>query len=459
MPVLRNRYLVPLLTVAAFALALHAPGEISIDTGRQLHEAATGLSMSWNPPFMSAWLRLLGGGMLATTLFILINTLTTYVSFALLNCNLGKGRHLSKWRITVSIFLVLNPLFFYYVGIVWKDVLIATFLISCVTLLIVGVECSGGKRLILLFGALLLASLLPLIRQQGALVAPFFVVIAACFLSKSDAASKKRKFVSFLSLIIASVVFSLAIGHVVHETIRGNNDTDYSRGFASVMLYDITGITVEANARGQKLPIFISESLKENMIKDYTPERVDPLVNNKIIRSYIDPLPIGALARQWADIVYHYPADYIAHRARVMSRLLGFVNLQQCVPIYDGKYVLAEDASTADGQVSFDERARLLSRIELKMVDTPIFRNWFYVLLLGIASCMMFKVRRKELRWIGIASLGAGWVYFLSLVPTAIACDVRYLYPVAILSTVSALICINGVGGDKSEPDSLKSEP
>ena len=51
--------------LAAAAIAVHAPGQVSMDTSVQLHEASIGRSISWNPPFMSALLRWLGGGELA----------------------------------------------------------------------------------------------------------------------------------------------------------------------------------------------------------------------------------------------------------------------------------------------------------------------------------------------------------------------------------------------------------
>lgn len=52
--------------LACLGLALHAPGHVSMDSSVQLYEAFTGQSISFNPPFMSALLRWLGGGSVAT---------------------------------------------------------------------------------------------------------------------------------------------------------------------------------------------------------------------------------------------------------------------------------------------------------------------------------------------------------------------------------------------------------
>ena len=48
--------LVVLLTfvLACAAIAIHAPGQMSMDTSIQLYEASLGQSVSWGPPFMSA---------------------------------------------------------------------------------------------------------------------------------------------------------------------------------------------------------------------------------------------------------------------------------------------------------------------------------------------------------------------------------------------------------------------
>ena len=54
--------------IACSAITLHVPGQISMDTSIQLYEASTGQATSFNPPFMSALLRWLGGGEIALSL-------------------------------------------------------------------------------------------------------------------------------------------------------------------------------------------------------------------------------------------------------------------------------------------------------------------------------------------------------------------------------------------------------
>lgn len=447
MEIVRNRYLVPLLVIATLAVAIHSPGEMSVDSGRQLHEAAIGRSMTWNPPFMSAWLRMLGRGMVATALFIVINTLATYISLSAISAYSRRGRSLEVARVAVSIVLVLNPIFFYYVGIVWKDVLIASFVLAVVALMVVADNFSGYRRSLIYVLALGLASILPLIRQQGILIAPIFVGVASWRLSDYYQYQGKRRLILFAVAILSAVIFSMMVDAVVHRTIRGNDDRDFSSGVRTVMLYDIAGIVSEGRNHSANFPEFLTVALKDNLEKDYNPQRVDPLIGNKVVRSYIDKVPTDVLIKQWAKLIFKFPADYVRHRLGVMARLLGFSDLQKCVPIFAGKYVLPEDASASDGQVSFDARDSLLGHVELKLVDTPIFRNWFYVLLLIGASVLICFVTDKNLRLIGFACVSAGWIYLLSFVPTAIACDVRYLYPLAVLSTAAMLICINGFVG------------
>ena len=111
------------------ALFVHAPGHLSMDSSLQVYEAQTGHSVSWAPPFMSALLRWLGGGATSTAIFVALCAGATYGGFVLAlraahHVAGGEFRCVFLRNAAIAV-LLLNPIVFMHVGIVWKDVLFA----------------------------------------------------------------------------------------------------------------------------------------------------------------------------------------------------------------------------------------------------------------------------------------------------------------------------------------------
>ena len=111
------------LSLAMVAIALHSPGQMSMDTSMQLYEAHIGKSVSWNPPFMSALMKWLGGGEVATAFIVLICSSLTYLSLGFVTASILRNRtilgypRIEAWRIVLCALLLLNPVLFIYVGI------------------------------------------------------------------------------------------------------------------------------------------------------------------------------------------------------------------------------------------------------------------------------------------------------------------------------------------------------
>lgn len=431
-----QRYLILFLTIAALALALHSPGEISVDSGRQLHEAAVGYSLSWNPPFMSAWLRFLGRGAVASALFIFVNALATYLSFSVIMGCLTADKPKALWRIAACLAFFASPLFFYYVGIVWKDVLIGTALITLAASLIGATVSEGWWRRCWLVLAILLSTLLPMMRQQGMLIAPVFVALGAYLLVRDLRLSKKVRVSLFLFIVVCSFGVYTAEQTWVSHSIKDSANRDISSGLNAIMAYDVAGI-IANTPENEILDISgASPEIVNHLRQGYSSQRIDKMMADPVIAGYFNKLPRSEMRGSWLEAIKSHPMAYIRHKVAAFSWLLGMHDIQQCVPVYVGKYTLPDDAAFAEGQESYDDRARLLNRNEIVMKNTPIFRNWFYVLLLIIASFVIIRKGRGDGKLVLGGILVASWIYLLSFLPTSIACDVRYLYPVGALSTI-----------------------
>ena len=136
------------LTASALVVAavlVHAPGHLSMDSSLQVYEAQTGRSVSWAPPFMSALLRWFGGGPEATTVFVALCATFTYGGFVLAlraAQRIANGPMPWSWlRTAAAGVLLLNPIVFLHVGIIWKDVLFASQLA-----LALGLMCSAASH-------------------------------------------------------------------------------------------------------------------------------------------------------------------------------------------------------------------------------------------------------------------------------------------------------------------------
>ncbi|MGS1121654.1 hypothetical protein [Rhodanobacter sp. UC4436_H3] len=440
-----HKYFIFFLIVVAVALSLHSPGEISIDSGRQLHEAAVGRSLSWNPPFMSAWLRFLGAGMVASSLFIAVNALVTYCGFsAILSC-LTAERKLSWWRAPVSLILLANPIFFYYVGIVWKDVLIGTALVALVALMITATLRVDKWRYGLLVLAILLASVLPLMRQQGIFIAPIFATIGSYLLVREVHPKRLIRFTLFGVLMISSFGVYKAVQLWTTSTIAGSANRDVSQGLSLIMAYDVAGV-IANTPDGEVQSFFMPDLVARHFKASYSAQRVDTMMADPVVSRYLNGVTKMELREVWMHALKLHPRAYLRHRVDAFSWLLGMHDIESCVPIYIGKYTLPDDAAASGGQESYDDRARLLKHGERILQDTPVFRNWFYILLLAVFSAVVIFKARGDGKLIGLGISCSAWIYLLTFVPTSIACDVRYLYPVAVLSTIGLVAVVLGYG-------------
>ena len=165
-----------LLSQAAIALYLGLPGQMSVDSIIQLYEGKTFHFISINPPLMSMLLGAfdrLGNGPIG---FVLLSQalLTASTWMVLTSAKGPRG-----WQFVVAALFLLNPVILIYVGIVWKDVLLAHAVVFLYLLL---ARCRARELPLTVPLAILVVVLLTLIvgvRQQGVLFAAPAAIWAA----------------------------------------------------------------------------------------------------------------------------------------------------------------------------------------------------------------------------------------------------------------------------------------
>ena len=423
------------MVLCALALTLHSPGHISLDSSMQLHESATGIAVSWNPPFMSALLRWLGGNALAAVALMLVDVVGTYACLYAIGRSSLRARadaSIAGWRVLVGLVLIANPVIFLYVGILWKDVLMATLMLAALTLAVLASRARGRWRM--LFSVLAIAVVLPmpLTRQQGLFLLPILLVAPTWLLARDTARNHGRRWRAIAVVLACAALGMAGLSFVVGRTIRGGDGRDVTNGTRAVMAYDIAGAIARSRSAGQSMMDVLQPPVAawEHITERYSASRSDGLVNDEIAGPYLGSIKPAQLRKAWWTLVREHPRAWLRQRAEVFAWLLDMHDLQRCLPIQVGIDGMPDYMQEMHVRQGGDARDDALFALAQRAETTPLYRHWLYALLLPVALLLVWRARTpgttRGVLLVHLFGLGA---YLLSFLPTSIACDFRYLYP------------------------------
>ena len=417
--------------LAASALALHLPGEVSFDSSVQLLEAQTGVSRSWNPPFMSALLQWFGGGTQAMSIFVIACTLLTYGGLALALGTEDRAGPLSSLRIAASTLVLANPVIVLYVGIVWKDVLFAALLcFACGASVAAARSTRAQLRIVLALAACIALVLAGHVRQQGLFLLPLLVLCPLFALSGDERPGVKV----ILGWVALACVLFLAIESWTNGRIAHQEGGDRDRGLRNMLTFDILGTAAMAGST-----IAGVDATPEAIRRAYSPARIDTLSRERPLGRQLRKKNKAALLDLWLQSVSDNPRSFIRHRLAVASRVLGLKGLNQCLPVHLGIGGDAAALAQVGLQPGFDRRDQWMYQASLPLHWTPWFRH--YATLAGtslLAFCAWRRRRATEalvVLWFSLCMVA--YAAFTSAL--AIACDFRYLYPVVTVASACAL--------------------
>jgi hypothetical protein len=227
-------------------------------------------------------------------------------------------------------------------------------------------------------------------------------------------------------------------------TIQASGSKAMSVGANSIEFFDIAGIVARLPDTEASTEI---RGLDEGSIKRlrelYTPARADFALNDPALSTAIwGRYDAEARSQLWRTLIVEHPLLYLRHRAAVFYWLAGMGGIWQCVPMAVGVDGSPEFLAAAGMTPGVSAHARALSEIERPIVTTPVFRGWLYIALLVIASAVTLVRRKGQVRVVLAIELIALWAFVGGFLPTAIACDVRYLYPLVPAVTMILLFLI-----------------
>lgn len=435
MVVYRNAVRGTLGLLAALLIGFHAPGQMSVDSGIALYEGAMGRAEGWGPTFFAAVLAWLGEGVIGASLFVALNTVLTYGCFAVLLTDRVSPAEVPRWKLVVAGVLALNPVFMFYAGIIWKDVMLATVALLAGTGLLIACDRGGRARLGLIGLAMLCIAMMPLVRQQGILLAAPLAAAAAWLVGTSVTGPRTRRLGLAAASLLLVVGASAALDRLAKATIEPLPTSPVSVGMLTIRAYDIVGMVAYARPDDPSEWTGTDEATKEQIRRLYSPERIDTLWHDPAIRGYINRLEDEESRSVWWAGIQHDPTAYLSHRLNAYAFLLGLRPVKGCVPAYWGVSAPPQYLERVGLTEEMDPRDRVIGRWSEKLHASPVFRQWFYAVLLLVGALLLVRRRRNGVRVVGTAMAVAAGLYLASFGPTTIACDFRYLYPVTCLAT------------------------
>jgi len=442
--------------VAAAAIAMHVPGELSMDSSLQVYEALTGRSVSWAPPFMSALLRWMGGGPQSTTLFVVICTLATYGGLGLA---LGRGTgpgvpgvpaatgRAGAWRalrIAAIAILLLNPILFLHVGIVWKDVLFASQLALAMGLMLAAVDCPRWRRWLFAAACLVLLPA-PLVRQHGVLLTPLLAAPCLWAITAPREPGRIRRGARLGAMAAATgayIVLFLLLNAAVQHTIRGAGEKSASVGLTVIARYDLTGMIAKGMPVSRLPPTLRDPAFLAASRRHYSDDRIDFVLHEPTIEATFEMLDDRQLQAAWVDAVAAEPLRYLEVKGAQYAWLIGLHRLDKCLPVHVGVEGNREFLLASGFQPGLDARDPWLYRLSMFTRHFALYRHWFYLVVFAGCVAVLFARRRRIAppeRGVLAAFVLAIAVLYASFGPTVLACDFRYLYPGIVMVSALAL--------------------
>ena len=431
------------LALGGFALAIHSPGHMSMDTSMQLYEAMTGKSISWNPPFMSALMRWLGGGEIATASLVFIICGLVYAGYALTAFAAAQpGSRIGVWRVPVAILVVLNPIVAVYAGIVWKDVVFAAFLCGGVGF---GFAAGRGATATRWIFALISAGLLAagmLARQQGVFMAPILLGVPIMMLA--GGATGSHFLTRWLLLPAVFVGSAAALQFATTATIEGNAGRSTAVGYRSIMIFDMMGMIANSPLPADQLACPITPAMQAAIRKIYLPSRIDTMDLDPAVGNWFASFSPLQMRTAWWSLVKQNPGAYLHHRVEAYAKLIGLRGLDDTLPVHIGVEGNPEMLQALGISERRGSRDQFVYRIAVQFFNWPIYQHAFWIGMVVVCSVWLrfSHLARQQRRATGLVLLATALLY-LAYFPTMIAADFRYLFgaiPLVCMALLSLLL-------------------
>jgi hypothetical protein len=412
-------------TFLGFALTLRVfyPGVMTFDAWYVHSYIANGPAGDWQSPLMTAlWAVIdpLAPG--AASMFLFIAVLY-WLSFAALALALARR---SAWLGPVAVLLALTPSAFVFVGVIWRDIMLASAWLLAAALAYLVADWRGPWRLAAQALGLALLSFGFLLRPNALFAAP----ILAAYIVWPGRFDLKR---AALLYVPAAIVLALMVPLVYYALLGAKREN----ALHAIFVFDLAGIS---HFTGQnQFPVTWSPE-EDAMLTgpcyragdwdDYWTRQPCLFVMTKLEGEKLFGSP--ALAEAWLRAVVAHPLAYAEHRIAVTWNFLFSRTLT----------MFTTDIAHPE-QTVFADNAWFMAVKSLndRLGDTPLFRAGAWLILCVLWCALGWRRRATASGAFLIGVGGSAVIYMATFVPVGVAGDFRYALP-AVLAGLAGLMVI-----------------
>jgi hypothetical protein len=401
-------------------LLVFYPGVMTYDAKFVYEDIAKGTRGDWQSPVMTVLWGLIDPIAPGSASMFLLIAAFYWLGFGLLAFTIGRR---SVWLAVTLLLLALSPPAFAFVGIIWRDVLLATAWLLAASLAFATADRDRTARAPTVALSLGLVALGALIRPNALIAAPIlagYVVWPHRFSSKRAAIFLVPAAIGFFALV--QVVYYGALGATRQHPLQ------------SIMVFDLGGIS--HFARQNQYPVTWSEAEAKLLINGcYRPTewdlywRLEPceFVMHRLEGDKIFGTPV--ITNAWLRAIAHHPLAYLEHRAAFMWNFLADENLSMWTADIDhpSKAVFAD-------RPAFNA----LVTIHNMLKPTPLFRAGSWLLVCIAACALAWRRRNTPSGAFAIGVCGSAAVYVLTFFAVGVASDFRYAYWAVLASIAGA---------------------
>ena len=405
------RSLIIILTAGGFGLTLLVfyPGVMTYDARYVYNDIAQGFLGDWQSPVMTVlWAAIDPIAPGSASMFLLIAALY-WLAFGLLAFAIARR---SFWLAVALLGLAMSPPAFVFVGIIWRDVLLASAWLLAAALAFAFAKHGNRPRLAAQAVAFALLAFGVLLRPNALIAAP----VLAVYIAWPREFSSKRAAVMFVPAIVG--LFAL-----VQVTYYGVLGAARQNLHHAIMVFDLGGIS--HFSKQNQFPVSWTGPQTEMVTTGcYRPIEWDiyrtkpcDFVMERLKTENLFGSPV--LAHAWRRAIATHPVAYLQHRAALMWNFLTGENFTMWTQDLDEQ-----------SQTQLPDRYAFAAVIAMHdaLKPTPLFRTGTWLLICSVVCAFGWRRRNTPAGAFAIGVCGSAAVYVMTYFAIGVGLDFRYGY-------------------------------
>src|SRR5262245_48356999 len=416
-----------LAVMAGYALTLLVfyPGYVSIDATYVYADARAWQFGDWQSPAMAVLWGLIDPVAPGSLSMFLAIAVLYWLGFGVLALIAARR---SLWLGLVTVLLALLPPAFFFVGMIWRDVLFGVIWLAAAVLAFAVADRAAHLRIPVQALALVLVAFGVLLRPNAIAAA----AILAAYIAWPMRFDLKR---STLVFVPALVFFFVLVPVVYYGILHAHRQNPLHQ----ILVFDLGG-TTRFTGENQFPVAWSAEQMELLRGKCYDPVRWDtywhmppcPFVMDRLERPGDTIFGTPRLTEAWWRAVSGHPLAYLTHRATFMRQFLTRSNL--VLPVWDW----LDPAAAYGHRRYFQPLVALRDRLQ----PTLLFRPGLWFVLAGAVAAVAWRARSTPAGAFAVGVTTSAIVYVASFFVLGVAADFRYAYWCVLATLAGAIAAV-----------------